>query len=481
MNQSGHHTLVGAFWVVLAQSLIAPIGFATVIFLTRALGPAGYGHYALVLTLVTWVELGISAMFSRSAVKFISAARDWQPVATTLVQWYLTAGGLAMLALWAAADPLARALGTPELALWIRLAALDVPVFAAAQAHVQILVGLGRFRSRAWLGALRWTARFVLIVLLVTAGLSVAGAVLGVAASSALMLLVCRRQCRPPVFVRSTFKGRRLWSYSIPLMLSAWSFNLLAGLDLMALKLLGVTADQVGVYGAALNVATMPSIVAAGVAPLLLSTVSRLRQQGAAAEARQIASQGLRLGVLVAPFLAAVAGSAGELTRLLFGPGFVTTGLLMPALLLAGLGRLMVTVTHMILIAAGRPTWTAYLMAPPVLLAVVAFPLAIPVAGAVGAASVAVAVWWLAAGAALAALIRFGWPAVRRRTVFNAVVSSAAVFALAILCPTPGLLVLLKLALLAAAAMLALLGLGELDRRELTWIRSLLGTRARAT
>jgi O-antigen/teichoic acid export membrane protein len=166
--QKHRHIVDGTIWVFLAEALLMPTGVIITVFLTRRLGPEGYGLFTLVAVLVAWVESSITSIFDRTTVKFVGQAEDWRPVGAAVARLYLAASGGAMLLLWLLANPIATLLNEPVLATYLRLFALDIPLFSLAHAHRNILVGLGGFRQRALVSAGRWLTRLLLIVLRVS-------------------------------------------------------------------------------------------------------------------------------------------------------------------------------------------------------------------------------------------------------------------------------------------------------------------------
>ena len=84
-TQPGRHMLDGTIRVFLAEALFPVTALITAAFLTRRLGPGGYGLLILTATLVGWVELVINSMFSRATIKFVSEAKDWRPIGTALL------------------------------------------------------------------------------------------------------------------------------------------------------------------------------------------------------------------------------------------------------------------------------------------------------------------------------------------------------------------------------------------------------------
>ena len=194
--------LAGTLRVFLADMLILPSGVLTTAYLTRRLGPEGYGLFILAATVVTWVEWSVVALFSRTTIKFVSEARDWRPVGAAVVWLHLMISAAAMLLVTALAGPIAAILHEPHLVNYLRLFSLDIPLFSLAQAHRNILVGLGGFRERALASAGRWVTRLLAIVLLVHLGFSIPGAIVGSIAASFVELIIAQN-LRSPFHVAS--------------------------------------------------------------------------------------------------------------------------------------------------------------------------------------------------------------------------------------------------------------------------------------
>jgi O-antigen/teichoic acid export membrane protein len=468
----GRQLLGGTMVVFLAESLLLPTGLLTAAFLTRRLGPADYGLLTLAATVVAWVEWGIASALARPTIKFVSEAPDWRPVGAVAAQLHLATSTGAALLLWFLAPAIATLLEERALAGYLRLFALDIPLFGLALAHRHILVGIGAFGPRALAAAGRWTARLLLIVLLVELGLSVPGAILGSIGASLVELIVGRLYVRPSLFRRARFLARQWWEYAIPIALFALSLRLYDRLDLLTLKALGATAAQVGIYGAAQNLSIAFSIFAVSFSPLLLSMVSRSLADGDRRLAKEIARQAMRAVIGLLPLTGAAAGAAAEIVGLIFGAAFSAAAPLLALLVFAALAMVMISVATAILTAAGKPGWTFALTGPLVPLALGGYLLSIPVLGAVGAALVTTV---LAALAALTAVLAVygAWRILPPAgTAWRSLLICGLAYGLALLWPAPGPLLVVKLAVIALAIPLAYLLLGEFSASEIALARS---------
>jgi len=464
----------GTIRVFLAEALLLPTGIITAAFLTRRLGPGGYGLFTLAAVIVAWIEWTIASLFSRATVKFISEADDWRMVGATVVRLYLAASSAAALSLWLLAPSIAGMLAEPALADYLRLFALDIPIFSLAHAHRNILIGIGSFKQQSLASASRWMVRLLLIILLVELGLSVSGAILGSIGASLAELAVSRSYVRPPLFRRSSFPARQLWTYAVPLFLCAMSLRLFDKLDLLLLKVLGGTAEQAGIYGAAQNLSLVPGIFALSFSPLLLSTLSRVLRAGDNHLAGEMSRNAMRMVIGLLPFAGMTAGATAEIITLIFGPIFSPAATPLALLIFGALALVMISVCTAILTAAGKPGWTFALTGPLLPLAITGHLLLIPWLGAVGASLVTAVFAGLAALVSVMAVYHVWRVLPPAWTAWRSILICALAYALATVWPAPGVLLILKLSVIGLIICLSFLLLGEFNATEVAVARSLL-------
>lgn len=463
----GRDFMSGTFWVFLAEALIFPTGLVTAGILTRRLGADGYGVLTLVAVLVSWIEWTITSIFSRTAIKFVSDAEDWRPVGAVIAQLHFALGALAALMLWVFARPISELLDIPTFAPYLRLFALDIPIFCLAYAHRQLLVGRGLFQVRAIASAGRWTARLALIALLVGyADWSIEGAIIGSLGASVVELLVGRWFIRPPLFQRSSFPPQRLFGYALPLFLFATSLRLFDKLDLFMLKILGGTVAEAGVYGAAQNLAFVPGIFALSFSPLLLSTLNSTLRSGDLTQAKQIGQNSVRTVIALLPFAALAAAASVPIVSVVYGQDFVMAGPVLAVLIFAALALVMISVVTAILTAAGRPYLTAILVAPMLPISAVGYWLLVPSYGAMGACWVNLGAASVGALAAMGALYRIWQIAPPVMTGVRSAIACVLIYAIALRWITPDPSFVLKILALSAVIPVLLFCLGELNQSE---------------
>jgi O-antigen/teichoic acid export membrane protein len=455
------HFLGGATRIFLADALLLPTGLLTAVYLTRRLGATDYGLFALVLSVVFWGEGILAAVLNRATIKFIADVSDWRQVGAGVLQLYLGIGIFVAIGLAISAGGIAERLDAPLLAPYLRLFALDVPIFSLAQAHRSILTATGGYGERAITGATHWIARLLFVVLFVELGLSVTGAILGNLGASLIELGIARWFIRPS-FRLVTGIDLRPWANSaLSLIVVSIVWTWYDKLGILALKGWGGTAQQAGLYAAAQNLTVVPMVFALSFSPVLLSRLGQIQRERDDAGARALAREVLRFVVLLLPFAAITTAASSEIVLLVYGAPFLEAAPIVAWLIWGAWGLLLIAVTSSILMAAGNPNLSFLLATPSLLLSLVGYALAVPRWGAEGAAIVTTLGIFFSA-MALTASAHWVWRiAPAGSTLLKSLLVSGLGFTLSAL-PAPVWLVLPKLAAVAIVCGIAFLLLGEL-------------------
>ena len=465
-THGGGHLARGALWIFLARALILPTGFITAVYLTRRLGPVDYGLFALASRLVWWLEWLGGAPFADITVKLTGGGNDWKAVARTALRLYLGTG-LFIAALLAAGAPLlADTFGAPSLVRCLRLYALDLPLFLAAEAHARVLVGRGGFAARSITIVARLLTRLFGMLLLVELGWAVIGAVGAMILASGVELVVARRYCPLPLSGGPPLPARRLLATSLPIFVAALSVQLLR-LDILLVQAMGNSAAETGYYGAALNLTILLAILSGAIGPPLLSTISFLRARRNDTEALAIAATCLRLPLLLFPLVVLVAAASGEIVLLIFGAAYRPAAVLLAMLLLAALGQFALQLADTLLIAADRAGWALAANLPLVPLALLLHLWLIPRMGAAGAALTTAIVLTTGGAMSVYLALRCWRLALPPRALCSSLLTASAAAALPLLWPVVGVWVLVELAAGTAVVGGILWWSGQITARDL--------------
>jgi O-antigen/teichoic acid export membrane protein len=467
----GARLVGGTIQVLASESLVLPVGIAIAALLARSFGAAGYGVFALALSMVAAAEWVISALLTRATIKVVGETEAWQSVAAVALRWHVVAGLAAAAPLCLAAGPIATALHEPRLHSCLAWLALEIPFVSSSTACRSILVARGRFHDRAVAGAVRWIARLAAIALIVSLGFSIDGAAAGNVIGAAVGLVVAR------TYVGRLDAGRRrlslgapagFWHVAVPTFIFAMSLRLLDKLGLVALKALGGSTADIGWYAAAQNFAIAPGLLAISFSPLLLASMSQAIGAGHVDSARRLARDALRGVAAAVPFAAIAAGSAGEIVRLVYGPAFDPAARLATPFLVAAIAIAATTIASAVMTAAGHARIAARCAWPVLPVAIAGYLIAVPRLGAMGAAVVTGAAAAIGAVVALAATRATWGVAPPLATCLRGLVLTAPAYLLAMWWPTPGAWWFLKVAVLGCGVAAAYLALGECSTAELS-------------
>jgi O-antigen/teichoic acid export membrane protein/SAM-dependent methyltransferase len=451
--------------LLMAESLVVPSGLITAAYLGRTLGPELYGLFSVATAVNVSLEWILGSLLGRTTVKLVGDARDWRPVASTILLVHFATGLAVACGCWLGAGALASWLGDARLGPWLALLAIEIPIAVTATACRNIMTGRGNYRGRALSTGIRWLVRPILVVVLVESGLSVTGAVIGSVVAAAVGWAIASRMAGVSMFRGGWAPIPGIWQLAVPVFVLSLSLRLIDKLGLLAIQLAGRPAAETGFYAAAQNFAIAPGLLALSFSPLLLAELTRLRtlDQGGAVD--RLVRGSLRLVVAVLPLAAIGAASSHEIVRLVYGPGFEDAARLAAPLLLTAFGMLLVSVATSVLIACDRASTAARCVWPWVPPSIVALWLVVPGHGALGAALVGAAAIAGAAATSLVAVERVAglWPS--PATSARAVAVSCAAGAVAMWWPAAGGWIPLKLAALALAVPVLFALLGEFAPR----------------
>lgn len=464
----------GTARIFLAELLFPITALITTGYLTRQLGPQGYGLLALTLTTIIWIESAITSFFAKATIKFVGETSDWKPVGAMVVRLSLKVGIAAMVLVWFVAAPLSALLNEPDLAWYLRVCAVDIPILCLGQAYRNVLIGTGHYQAGAVARAGRWLARMCLVVVLVTAGFSITGALLGVIGASGVELWLSRWYLGPGMFLKQSQVLLPIRRYGALLFLSSLCLIFYNGMDLFMLKILGGTATQAGIYSAAQSLSLLPGLFSWTFSSLLLATLSRQLADRQGERARELARDAMRVTLWLVPVAAIIAGAAPEIVLVVFGSVFMPAGPLLALLIVGAIANVMLMVSLTIMTAAGLPARTVMLTAPLVPLALSGHLLLIPRLGEQGAALVTVAVSFLGASVAVASVYALWKVCPPVGTFLRSLVVGLVVGAASVWWPTPGLFVFAKLILLGMISLLGYWWIGEFRQGEIAAVRSLL-------
>lgn len=465
----------GALLGIAGQAWHLVTAFLLYAFLARRLGPATFGQWRVVLSVLVWFEIVVNAGMVKVVTKAITEASEKRASAERASyagQMLLAAGAFALVEVLA--GPIAALLSDPSLAPYLRIAALDIPLYALFLVASAVVLGEQRFERQAVSWIVYATAKFVAIAVLVAVGFSVQGALIGNALSSVVGFAAVFTPWRRGDATRREIGQLTRWmlAASVPFLTVSLLEGLVQSTDLWFVSAIVGNGLLVGLYASASVLAEIPMFLMTGLNRVLFPSVARAGAEGDARLAGHYAVQGVRTAIIVTVFGVAVAAATGRLAlELVYSSVYAGAFVPLVILVFAAVGRTVRAACAEVLMATNRGRLAVASLAGAFVLEVALLAVLAPRYGLVGAAAGGAAAA-LAAGGAAAFLIRASL-GVRPLLTLGRCTVAAAFVGVALAYLTPNAPIALFVAFpLAAVLYLALLRLlREIDADDVASIR----------
>jgi O-antigen/teichoic acid export membrane protein len=381
----------GTIQQLIARGCFMVSGFVVTVILTRGLGPAEYGVYGLIMSVLLWLEMGATAGVPGALSRLLPQYEKTQGAEFENTAFALLAAvSVGILAIgWVAAPFLAGLFKLPAgAATLFRIAFLDIPLYAQYIGYQGMLNGYRRYGTTGLcIIAYSLTKLAGILILWHVFGLTAAGAlIVNVAATvGGFVYLTCvvplQRVWPDPKLLKPILQA------ALPLGLILANRQVLLNLDLWSLKALGGAAAVVGLYIAAGQLPKMLLMVPNTIGNVLFSSLARALANRDRPLVRNYIQATTRFVLMaLAPCCVILAQHAEPVMSLVFSRSFVAGAPFLRWQLLAALIQALFAIVLEVLGAAGH-----YALSIIVLLALVPFALVlnnvmIPEFGAIGAA-----------------------------------------------------------------------------------------------
>ena len=429
-------------------------GYVVAVVLARELGPALYGAYGIVYSVLLGAELigrlGVPQALSRLIAEGGEVSPQLEGTGLTLT---VVISLPLFVAFWLLAPALSALFQVDDGATLFRIAALDIPFFGLYVATSHILNGHRSFAEES-LGVMIYAAAKVVgILILVLVGVTIVGALIVNAAASIVALAYVASRVGSASLRLTLRHQRALIRLAVPVGLFALGSQLLVSLDLWSLNALGtqVADSEKGFYVAATNLARLTNIAGFVMLAVLVPSVARAMAEGDLDLVRRATrGAGRFLAVALIPMCAVAIAEAPAIMTLVFSDEYREGASLLVILTVShGLFFTLFMSFCGILIGISRERDAAVIALAVLPLALVANILLIRGLGAPGAALAALAATGTAAAASGVRVRRAVGSILAYSELAKVVVASLAIWALATWIPTGGALLLVELGGLA--------------------------------
>ncbi len=351
MNKNS--AISGAFYLTVSSMLSILLGYFLNVWLGRYLGPAGYGIYGVIISLVSIINTTQSAGLPLAISKFIS--EDEKLARSILKSGYLlqlSSNILIALLIYFFADQIASSFNDLSLTRYIQIAAFVFPAYSLYSLYTGYYNGLHDFKKQSLLYNYFYLFKLILIGGL-TYFMGLTGAIIGFAIAPLSCFLL---KLDLPRLSSKTFPIGKLFRFSGPLILLAFFTTLMQSIDLYMVKGLMRNSEEVGFYTANQNISKIPFFALSAFSAIIFPMISRSISRDSKERTRLIIEDNLRATlILTAPIVVVISATSMQIVELLFSNRF-TPGASSLSILMFGMGFMtLFSVLSNVISGAGNP------------------------------------------------------------------------------------------------------------------------------
>jgi O-antigen/teichoic acid export membrane protein len=188
-------------------AFLAASGYVGMLILAWTLGPAEFGLYGVIISLLAWFERTTMLGIPSAVTKLIAEGEE--TVAPTSILLSLALVAVAVSALWVLAPALARLLQAPGQEALFRLATLDLPFYGMYLLYRGVAMGERKFTVVFWSGLIFGSGKLIALGWIVVAGYAISGALVAYVIGSAVafVFLAISLPIKPSPLARISHRG----------------------------------------------------------------------------------------------------------------------------------------------------------------------------------------------------------------------------------------------------------------------------------
>ena len=318
-----------------SQVVILFAGLIIHAFMGRHFGAELYGLYGVILSILVWLEAPLGIAIRRTVSSLVSTRQgSVYSIFTGALKIQMALAFIICLIAFIFSGFISMLLGDSRLVVFFRIAILDIPIFALYSIYLGVLNGLRRFLSQSLAHIAYSLTKPLAIIVLVSIGLSLKGALFGHILASLAGLFVAISIIKLPKD-QGIVEPKEIFGLSISMIILTLIGALLGNLDLVLVKALIREASYTGYYTAASTLAKIPMFAFIGLSAALFPSVSASISRGDVALNREYILKSSRfLFLCLVPIIALIISSSKELISLIYTQDFLPSAPVLSILVL---------------------------------------------------------------------------------------------------------------------------------------------------
>jgi O-antigen/teichoic acid export membrane protein len=259
------------------------------------------------------------------------------------------------------AGQIAAIMNDPGLIDYIKLFAFIIPITAMSTVFIGALNGLRMFGRQALISMIFNIARLCSVIILVSLGFSVKGAIIGLIISD-LFKLAMARGFYKPVGTDRVLDRKKIKRFIFELMLTSVFSALISNIDLMAVKALLKENLETGLYTSAITISKIPQFLILPISLAVMPVLSKSISEGHIEITEKYVIQSLRLLlIIVLPISLIIMATSEKCIALLYGDSYIRASEPLNILLLGAIFLSIKVVMFSVIVADGKPRYIIYI------------------------------------------------------------------------------------------------------------------------
>lgn len=466
----------GTLYFMSVQLVFLASGYIIHASMGRLLGPAAYGIFGVVISLMTLVNVLLITGVPLAGSRFIAMSNDAIGAIKRTAVNLQVIFSLVIFALYFLLSPfIAKLLGDPTLSGYIRASAFVIPVYALNSLYGGFLNGLRMYSKQAVTLLAYSIAKVAGAVGMVLLGFAIYGAIIGYLLGPLIGMGIgwyylrgIRTDSNP-----ENFPARKIIDFAYPVIIFSFALLFLMSIDLFLVKKILGEDVQVGYYAAASTLSKFPYYILTGLGVALFPAISK----SSAVQTGKYIKESMRyLMLLLLPAVFIISGSSEALVALLYSERFASASFPLAILVFGIAAFTLFSILTTVINASGMPRVSMMIAVVLIPLAAILNWLLIPAYQLEGAAIATTITGFLGLVIASMYVLRVFGVLMELVSFLKMLLASLIVFAITLSVPVSGLLLPLWYAFLFALYLCILALVKELNKKDLETFTAILAT-----
>lgn len=265
---------------VSAQCIFIISSFLVHVFLGRILGPTDYGLFSVIMAILTIIHQFLIGARSGMS-KLISSNRGKKRIIVrkSIIFQLILSTSLSLITYFSSSF-IAFLLKDQSIVFYLKFVSILLPFMSLFPLLTGYLDGLLNFKISSIIVVLRAILKLVLVVIFVTLGYNVFGALLGYVLPSVLLVVIILLFFKPKIAGTNNFSYKKIISYFFSLSLFNMIITFLLNVNVLFVKAVIIDDVTTGLFSAASNLSMVAYMLFISLANVLLPSISSISRKG---------------------------------------------------------------------------------------------------------------------------------------------------------------------------------------------------------